>query len=315
MRKAAHIALAQCMGLKKSESVLIVTDKPRKRIATAFFNEAVKLAKNVLLITIPVGKIDGEEPPKHVAEVMKSRYDVLLLITTRSLTHTKATRAAHINGSRIASMPEITADIMKRCIPVNYKTIAMLNKKIVKALKRATKVRIVTKLGTDFSVVVEKGRIRFDDNGIYAKVGKGGNLPAGEVCFAPAENKSNGVFVVDASMIGKKLKAPIIIRVKNGYACSIAGGKEAKTLLKLIKPLGKSAFNIAELGIGTNPKARITGNILEDEKVISTCHVALGNSTGLGGKIYAKCHLDGVMRKPTIYFDKKCVMKSGKFLI
>ena len=112
-----------------------------------------------------------------------------------------------------------------------------------------------------------------------------------------------------------KLKSPIKISVKNGYAYEIMGKSDAKKLLRAIKPLGKSAFNIAEFGIGTNPKAKITGNILEDEKVIGTCHVALGNSTGLGGKIYAKCHLDGIMTKPTIYFDKKCIMHNGKFLI
>ncbi len=314
MRKAAHIALAQCMGLKKSESVLIVTDKPRKKIATAFFNEAVKLAKNVLLITIPVGKIDGEEPPKHVAELMRTGYDVLLLVTTKSLSHTKATSAARKAGAKIASMPEITIDMAKRCLPVNYKKMSALNRKLLAFLKRTNIVRITTSKGTDLTIVA-KGRKLFDDNGILTKKHALGNLPAGEVAFPPLEGKTNGVFVVDASILDFIVKTPIKIMVKNGYACSITGGKEAKTLFKLIKPLGKSAFNIAELGIGTNPKAKITGNILEDEKVISTCHIALGNSEGLGGKIYAKCHLDGVMKKPTIYFDKKCIMKSGKFLI
>lgn len=315
MSKAAQTALTQCMDLKKKDSVLIVTDKLKKRIAEDFFYEAIKLAKNVLLITTPVGKIHGEEPPKLVAEAMKKGYDVLLLITTMSLTHTKATKAAYKGGARVASMPGITGDMMKRCIPVDYKKMSLLNEKLVKLLKKTSNIRITTAKGTDFTVVTKGRKFFDDDNGVYTKPGSIGNLPAGEVCFAPLENKSNGVFIVDASMLDEMAKSPIAIKVKNGYAVEITGKSAAKKLLKTIKPLGKSAFNIAEFGIGTNPKAKITGNILEDEKVMGTCHVALGNSTGLGGKIYAKCHLDGIITKPTICFDKKCVMKNGRFLI
>ncbi len=40
----------------------------------------------------------------------------------------------------------------------------------------------------------------------------------------------------------------------------------------------KNADNIAEIGLGTNPVAKIIGNVLEDEKVHGTCHVALGDN-------------------------------------
>ncbi|MBW2973392.1 aminopeptidase [Candidatus Woesearchaeota archaeon] len=315
MRRAARIALTQCMGVKKKDSVLIVTDKLKKKIAEVFFYEAIPLARHVMLVTIPIGRIHGEEPPKLVGETMK-KYDVCLLITTMSLSHTNARKAASRKGARMASMPGITKDMMKRCIPVDYDKITKTNKKILRLAKKKTKVRVTTAKGTDISFVVQN--IKGDtegDNGIYRKKGAFGNLPAGEVCWAPKEGKTNGVFVVDASMFDEKMKKPITIKVKNGYACEITGGAQAKKLLKMIKPLGKSAFNIAELGIGTNPKAKITGNVLEDEKASRTCHIALGNNTGLGGKIYAKCHLDGVIKKPTIFFDNKCIIKNGRLLI
>lgn len=313
MKRAAHIALTQCMGVKKKDSVLIITDKPKKKIAEVFFYEAMPLARHVLLVTIPVGKIHGAEPPKLVGEVMK-KYDVLLLITTKSLTHTNATKLAKKKGARVASMPGVTVEMAKRCFPVDYKKMAALNKKLIRYLKKTNKVHITTSKGTDITLGV-KGRKLCDDNGIYTKKGTVGNLPAGEVCLPPKEGTTDGVFVVDASMFDEKIKKPITIKVKKGYAYDIKGGAQAKKLLKMIKPLGKSAFNIAELGIGTNPKAKVTGRVLEDEKVKGTCHIALGNSTALGGKIYAKCHLDGVFKKPTVFFDKKCIMKNGKFLL
>ena len=77
-----------------------------------------------------------------------------------------------------------------------------------KILEKVKTVRITTAKGTDFTVAVSKKRVLADDTGIYSKPKGFGNLPAGEVCFAPLEGKSNGVFVVDASMFEelKKLR-------------------------------------------------------------------------------------------------------------
>ena len=77
----------------------------------------------------------------------------------------------------------------------------------------------------------------------------------------------------------------------------------------------KNAFNIAELGIGTNPAAKITGHVLEDEKVRGTCHIALGNNVFYGAKINVPLHLDGIIKKPTIYLDSRMIMENGKLLI
>ena len=53
--------------------------------------------------------------------------------------------------------------------------------------------------------------------------------------------------------------------------------------------------NVAELGIGCNPKAVVIGKILEDEKV--GLHIAYGKSTHLGGKVDSDMHLDIVHTK------------------
>jgi len=68
------------------------------------------------------------------------------------------------------------------------------------------------------------------------------------------------------------------------------------------------------LGVGTNPKAKITGNVLEDEKVFGTAHIALGNNTAFEGKVDVPVHVDGVFTKPTIFLDKKKIIEKGVFL-
>ena len=76
-----------------------------------------------------------------------------------------------------------------------------------------------------------------------------------------------------------------------------------------------AARNVAELGIGTNDKARLTGVILEDEKALGTVHVAFGSNATFGGTVEAGVHLDVVMLAPTLYLDDELVMKNGKLLV
>jgi aminopeptidase len=67
--------------------------------------------------------------------------------------------------------------------------------------------------------------------------------------------------------------------------------------------VGEKAHNIAEFGIGINPEARLIGNVLEDEKVGGTVHIALGDNSTFGGDVIAGIHLDGIITKPRIFVD------------
>lgn len=99
----------------------------------------------------------------------------------------------------------------------------------------------------------------------------------------PEEGKSEGILVVDASVAGiGTLQQPIKITIKNGFAVKMEGGKEADQLFAMLSRFGKDGMNVAEFGIGTNHAAQIIGNILEDEKVLGTAHVAFGNNISMG---------------------------------
>ena len=60
--------------------------------------------------------------------------------------------------------------------------------------------------------------------------------------------------------------------------------------MELLTAHGEDGTNLAELGIGTNEKAILTGNILEDEKILGTAHVAFGASAAIGGKVQVPVH-------------------------
>lgn len=311
LKKAAYIVLKKCMGLKNNESILVVTDKKRRKLANVFLNGAKKITDKARLIEIKIGKVHGEEPEKKIAKEMLG-YDVELLITTKSLSHTKARKNASKKGIRIASMPSITEDVAKRTLDVNYNKIRKLNKKLMKVLTKGKTVRVLTEKGTDLTMSI-KGRKCFDDNGYYTKKGRFGNLPCGEIAIAPIEGTTKGILVIDASLSGfGRLKEQLVYHIDNGYVNKI-NGRFAKKLESLL--LNKGYRNIAELGIGTNYKAKVRGVVLEDEKAFNTVHIVIGNNISLGGNVDVPLHIDGVIKKPTVFIDNKKIMFNGKLLI
>ncbi len=311
LEQAADIILKKCMGLKPGESILIITDRNKLSIADVVYKQAMDISDKARLMKIPVSERHGAEPSQEAADEMK-KYDVIIIITTKSLSHTKARRDAAAKGARIASMPGITKEIMKRCIDIDYQKLKQTHDKLRSILIKSKEIRITTSLGTD--VVTAVHSVHGESAGLYHKKGEWGNLPAGEVDSGVKEGRTDGIIIVDACFAGVgRLESPITLEVKDGYAVNITG-KDSNQLKELLDPIGKPAYKIAELGIGTNPKADVTGNILEDEKAKATVHFALGNDLYYDGKNDVSIHLDGIITKPTVFADRRIIIKHGKFL-
>ena len=312
---ASVIALRDCMAVKKNETVLVITDETKREIGYSLFDNARRLGYKALLLEMPVGKINGEEPPRQVAEMMQ-KFDVVLIPTAKSVTHTDARRKASAKGVRVATFPGITKEIMIRGMNADYKAISKRSLKLKKILEQTKHVKITAPAGTDIEFEIT-GRTAIASKGLYHKKGEGGNLPTGETFNAPVEGTANGIFVVDGSFAGLGLIKNVNIRVevKNGFATKITGGNAAKKLNAMLDKVGKKARNIAEFGIGTNDSARLSGILLEDEKVMGTVHLALGNNVTMGGSVNVPIHVDGVIKKPTVFIDGKLLMEKGKLLI
>lgn len=307
---AARI-LKNAMGLKQGESLLIVTDRQLCTLAGAFFSAGQKLTKKARLVTIDIPQSHGEEPHPDIARMM-AKHDVCMLITTKSLTHTKARMKASKAGARIASMPGLRESMFSTALAASPKQIGALNGRLIRILGGKKDIRITTGKGTDVTFSI-RGRKWVSNHGTLTKKGAVGNLPAGEVFIAPLEGRTEGRLVVDESIAtAGKVKKPIIISIKRGRIVSVAGGKEA--LVFGVALVTDRHRMVAELGIGTNRKARITGAILEDEKMFGTFHVAFGNNRQFGGTIDVPFHVDAVAARPTIMADGKAIMREGKLL-
>lgn len=313
LKTASEKALTRCMGMKPGERVLVVTDTHLAELGRIFFHTARELGAESMIMEMIPRTSSGEEPPAAVAAAMKEA-DVVLLVTEKSLTHTRARKNANEAGARAASLPGLTADMMARTLNAEYTTIGNLSLRVSDLLTKGRTARLTSPAGTDMTFNIE-GREGNPDTGFYDQKGSFGNLPAGEAYIAPMENTASGVLVIDGSMAGiGKLQESITIRVENGYAVEITGGDCAKKLKTLLEKHGREAGNIAELGIGTNHEALLTGNVLEDEKVLGTVHVALGDNHTFGGAVEVASHLDGIVLKPTLEIDGQVLLRDGKML-
>ena len=145
------------------------------------------------------------------------------------------------------------------------------------------------------------------------------NMPSGEVFSCPIENSVNGYILFDYPSIymGEAVEN-IRLEVKDGKVISWKAEKGQELLDKIMTIEGANYFG--EVAIGTNYKIqRATKNILFDEKIGGSIHMALGQSYGqAGGKNQSSIHWDMIcdMRhNGTIFADGTKIYENGLFLI
>ncbi|ULL14567.1 aminopeptidase [Paenibacillus sp. H1-7] len=302
--------LQSCLGLKAGETFLVVTDDVKKELAEALYEAGKQLGAESMLAVMKERTKSGEEPPAPIAIAMANS-NVVVCITKHSLTHTQARKQAAAAGARLATMPGITEDMfLEGAISADYVQVKALTEKVTDILTEGQKVRI-EKDGCSLSFSIA-GRNGVPSTGMYLNPGESGNLPSGEAYIAPVEGGAEGQIVIDGSVAGiGKLQSPLVITVEKGRIVS-AEGADADRLLQILGD--GDGRQLGEFGIGTNDKARITGVVLEDEKVYGTIHVAFGSNNTFGGTIAAGVHIDGVVTKPNVYIDDKLIMESGRFV-
>jgi hypothetical protein len=218
-------------------------------------------------------------------------------------------------GTRIAFGGRMDRSILEHEMSADYGAVRELSAALAARLAGAHHVRVTTPAGTDCTFDVTGREWKLDD-GVLDRPGAFGNLPAGEVFIAPLATGADGVCVIDRSiaLAGEGLvDVPIALTFERGRIVAIAGGRAADSAREAIDNAGEGADVVAELGIGTNERARITGSVITDEKVLGTAHVAFGdNASGsYGGDNRAAIHVDGVMADATIEADGVVVLSAG----
>ena len=302
--------LTGCMDLKKEETLLVITDTLKFEIGKALYQAGLELGCESLLMSMEVRSVSGEEPPEAVANAMLGA-DVIICPTEESLTHTSAKVEAVKKGARVGTMPGITEEMFTQgAITADFKEVEKRTLELTQMLTEANEA-VIEKDGLVMRLNLQN-RDGVPSTGVYRHRGSSGNLPSGEAYIAPKEDGCDGETLIDGSMVGVgTLVEPLHVTVKDGQLQKITGIGSEKLEILFTKPENGI---VAELGIGTNEKALLCGNTLEDEKVYGTVHIAFGTNTSFGGKNKADCHMDGIILKPTLYLDGKKIIADGEFV-
>lgn len=301
LRPAAETAIRQCMALEPDESCAVVTDDRRLPIGESLYEVASEITDDAVLLRYPPGAQHGAEPPEPVAAAMGGA-DVVLAPTSKSLSHTRARGAATDAGARAATLPGITEEVFTTGLDADYERISEECERMLERVAGAEEIRVTSPQGTD--VTFEPGsREWLSDTGIVHDPGAFSNLPAGEVFVSP--ETAGGTYVVDGTMHPHGLlEEPIEIEVEDGFVTSVSDPDVRAELEEAEAEVGRDAYNLAELGIGTNlAVTELVGSVLLDEKAAGTVHVAIGDDAGIGGDTDAPIHSDGILREPTVYAD------------
>lgn len=328
------------MNLQPGEKLLVVSDVPRvsewQQTALPQLAEALErpfLARLICEIAqehyarsparfmpfVSTGG-HGREPDAETAEQMRQA-DVLLCVTTYSLSHTDARERATAAGARIASMPGFTHEMLAPGGPmaVDYEQVAASCQRFADLLTAADEVIVRAPHGTDITFSI-RGRAGKVDTGLYGRgTERWGNLPAGEAYVVPRESTARGIVVAPAGWY-PGLTEDMVFTFDEGVVVSLTGGGAVgdsfRQLLKLDNddPLYKARRNLAELGIGTNPNAARPDNVLESEKIQGTVHLAIGDNIHMGGEVESDLHDDFVLPQVDLILDGRQVIAGGKWV-
>lgn len=317
MLKGAKTLIDVCTKVQPGENVLIITDLAKFNIAKILASVAIDRGAETMVTVMQPRARASQEPPTPIAEAMK-KADVVLVPVSHSITHTHAVKDAAAAGSRIIVMTDFNEEMMRHGgLEANFDELKPICKGVAKKFEQGKRVKLTTPAGTNLEMDITSRR----GNALYCIVepGEFSTVPTVEANTSPIEGSANGTIVANASIpylgIGV-LTEPVYVDVKDGFITSIKGGVQADILRKNLEGQGdKNVFNIAEIGVGLNPNCRMCGLMLEDEGVISTCHIGIGTSITLGGTIKTKVHYDLLMWEPRIEVDGELIINGPDVLI
>ncbi len=194
--------------------------------------------------------------------------------------------------------------------PVGYwKEKAGEQGRLIGQLEQADEVRI-SGPGTDLTLSI-KGRKFLNGDGSH-------NMPCGEVFTGPVEDSVNGevYFGIPVAVAGREVSG-VRLRFEEGRVVE-ASAEKGEEYLNAMLDADEGARYLGELGIGTNYGiGRATKNILFDEKLGGTVHLAVGRSyEKTGGKNESSVHWDlicDLREGGELYADGELIQKDGKF--
>ena len=310
LERAVETVVGQCLRVQAGEDVVVVADRSTESLGAALREAAARHGAEPVLAVMEPREVDGQEPPAAVAAALAAA-QVFIAPTRRSLSHTRARKAASEAGARGATLPGVTEDMLARLMACDFAAMAARSRAVAELLDAADEAHLSCPRGSEMTFDL-RGRRGISDDGDLSAAGAFGNLPCGEGFISPAGG-AGSFFARSLASLGLA-RAPVELVVRDGRLAQ-ATGEWGERWSALLDAAGEQGRNLAELGVGTNERATLTGKILEDEKMLGTVHVAFGASAGIGGTVSVPVHLDCLIEDATLDVGSTRVLDAGRFVL
>lgn len=314
--KAIRHILFHCGSLKTEEVLLVICNPETEKIANDIASIAESHSQAVNVDVIENASAHGMEPPSDTAEKM-SAASLIVCLTMKSLAHTKARHQSASKGTRFLSMADYDdALLVSDAVMTDYRQQYKVVRSVADKFTHGHKARVTTRNGTDVSSILD-GRIGNCCPGYVDEPGALGSPPDIEANVSPVEESSNGRIIVDGSIACPEiglLEEPVSLTVEDGNIShwESPNAETIRLLEKLFDDVGTPAARVlAEIGVGLNPNASLTGSMLTDEGALGCIHFGFGANSTVGGENNVPFHLDFIVRDATLHIDGECILKDG----
>ena len=311
LRNSAKTVIETCMQLRSHENLLIITDPNTAEIGQALYEAGSQVSDRVLMVMMPSTHRHGQEPPAPVADLMR-RQHVVIAATRYSLTHTRARLISSKDGARIATMPGVSRSMLiEGGMTADFDALQNHIASMARILRKHRSVKIMNDDGDTMEFVIS-GRWNLEDNGICNRPGQVTNLPAGKI-FAEVKPESvSGVMKINGTWDSISITEPICIIVDEGKIVDIQATDDdvlGEQILEFIDEK-MDTIKIVEFGFGMNPKARISGSALEDEKVLGSCYIVLQQPASRRSH---ELRATGILTGQTVLLGDHVLIDEGEF--
>src|SRR3954469_10928928 len=148
LERAVQGVVGRCLGVREGEDVVVVVDSGTRAIGEALRAEASRAGAEAVLAVMDPREVDGQEPPAAVAAALAAA-GVFIAPTSRSLSHTRARKAATERGARGATLPGVTEDRLARLMTCDFPALQRRSAELARLLDEADEAHVTCARGTD----------------------------------------------------------------------------------------------------------------------------------------------------------------------
>lgn len=328
---ASENIIRRCLAMTRDQSLLILFDETTIEVGVALSEAAYRLGVSCALVMVPVEmqkRIPSEARPSQLLQTLaRESRGILTCVNGSSECFRFRDYFIEENTSayrRIGHMPGASLDVLGLA-NVDFDELTAACRQIEWAMARGRTLELITTThaSEQCRLVVDIGgweRVPVVSDGVISD-GMWANVPSGETYIVPVEGSAEGAVAVNGSLPGFVIPdhGEIVLHFERGRLVRVTpedadaarwlGDTQVRPAVARDDP---NWSNLAEIGIGVNRAVTaLTGNMLFDEKAAGTAHIALGDSTHMGGHVHATLHCDMVIRAPTVRIDGKSLLVAG----